>query len=120
MGADLTRLGAIVADLEAAAQSPEQLQVLDFDFFEELVHLTGNRVLMLLVNTIRQVYLEKPAVFAVLYQSATFDAAPHRRTLAAVVAGDADAAARAMEAHAAAARAVLGAAQLAAAKGETP
>jgi GntR family transcriptional repressor for pyruvate dehydrogenase complex len=118
--ADLEHLREIVTQLEGPGQTADQLQILDFDFFEELVHLTENRVLMLLSNTIRHVYLDKPAHFAVLYQPGVFDPSPHRRTLAAVAAGDADAAGRAMEAHAEAARTLLRAARLTPVKGGKP
>jgi DNA-binding FadR family transcriptional regulator len=95
---DLTRLEAIVAGMERGP-GPAALQVLDFDFFQELVRLTGNRVLGLLTNTIRQVYLERPELFAALYQPG-FDCGPHRRALTALAAGDGAAAAAAMEDYA--------------------
>jgi DNA-binding FadR family transcriptional regulator len=117
---DLEPLRAIVARLEAEGHTAEELQVLDFDFFEELVHLTENRVLMLFSNTIRQVYLERPALFALLYQPATFDPAPHRQALAAIAAGDPEGAARAMEAHAEVAITLLRAARLTPVNGGKP
>jgi GntR family transcriptional regulator, transcriptional repressor for pyruvate dehydrogenase complex len=117
---DLDALRAIVAKLEAEGHSAEDLQVLDFDFFEELVHLTENRVLTLFSNTIRQVYLERPALFALLYQPEKFDPTPHRRALTAIAAGDPEGAARAMEAHAEVAVALLRAARLTPVKGGKP
>ena len=114
---DLARLRQILAQLEAEGQTAEQLQILDFDFYHELVHLTENRVLMLFSNTIRHVYLEKPAVFAALYQPGRFDPTPHRRTLAAIAAGDGEGAARAMEVHAEVALALMRAARLTPVKG---
>lgn len=118
--ADLEHLREIAGKLEEAGQTSEQLQVLDFDFFQELVHLTGNRVLTLFSNAIRQVYLEKPAVFAALYQPGKFDPKPHRRALAAIAAGDAEGAARAMEAHAEVAVTLLRAARLIPVRGGKP
>ena len=115
--ADLERLREIVAQLEAKGHTADELQVLDFDFFQELVQLTENRVLMLLANTIRHVYLDKPALFAVLYQPSHFDPSPHRRTLAAVTAGDPESAVRAMESHAEVAITLLRAARLTPLKG---
>ncbi|HEY3354033.1 MAG TPA: GntR family transcriptional regulator [Polyangia bacterium] len=97
---DLTRLTALTAALEAPGLSAEELQVLDFDFFQELVNLTDNRVLGLLANTIRQVYLARPALFTPLYDPERFDARLHRRALTAITAGDAAAAAAAMEEYA--------------------
>jgi len=117
---DLAPLREILAQLEAEGPTAEQLQVLDFDFFHELVHLTENRVLMLFSNTIRHVYLEKPALFAALYQPGRFDPTPPRRTVAAIAAGDADSAARAMEAHAEVALALMRAARLTPVKGGKP
>jgi len=118
-GADLGRLRELAAALAEPGRDPEELQLLDFDFFQELVHLADNRVLMLLTNAIRHVYLEKPALFTVLYQPGTFDPGPHQETVAALERGDAAAAAAAMTAHAAAATRTLDAAR-AAAKGATP
>jgi DNA-binding FadR family transcriptional regulator len=97
---DLTRLRELTEALEQPDQSAEQLQILDFEFFQELVSLTENRVLGLLANTIRQVYLAQPALFTPLYEPARFDARRHRRAFAAIVAGDAEAAAAAMEEYA--------------------
>ena len=114
---DLTRLRELLAQLEAKGQPAAQLQILDFDFFQELVHLTENRVLMLFSNTIRHVYLERPAIFAALYQPGRFDPTPHRRALTAIAAGDGEGAARAMEAHAEVALALMRAARLTPVKG---
>jgi GntR family transcriptional regulator, transcriptional repressor for pyruvate dehydrogenase complex len=114
---DLVLLRELEAKLEVPGQTADQLQILDFDYFQELVNLTGNRVLALFSNTIRHVYLEKPAVFAALYQPGKFDPTPHRRTLAAIAAGDGEAAARAMEAHADVALNLMRAARLIPVKG---
>jgi DNA-binding FadR family transcriptional regulator len=97
---DLARLGAITLELEAPGHTAKELQLLDFDFFQEIVNLTENRVLGLLANTIRHVYLERPDLFTVLYEPSGFDPRPHRRALEAITRGDGDAAAAAMEAHA--------------------
>lgn len=97
---DLGRLRELTAELERPGRSPEELQLLDFDFFQELVDLTENRVLMLLTNTIRQVYLERPELFRGLYEPGIFNATLHRRAFTAIAAGNSGEAAAAMEEYA--------------------
>ena len=93
-----------VQDLEQAlaaleqARSPAALQDADFAFFEVLVDLSGNRVLGLLVNAFKRVYDTNRELFGGLYLG-DFDTGPHRRALEAIRAGDAAAAAAAMEAY---------------------
>jgi DNA-binding FadR family transcriptional regulator len=97
---DLERLAWLTRELEQPGHDAEELQVLDFDFFQELVRLTDNRVLALLANTIRHVYLARPALFTPLYDPRGFDPQHHRRACDAIAQGDAVAAAAAMEAYA--------------------
>jgi len=86
--------------MEQGERTAARLQALDLAFFEELVALTGNRVLMLLANAIRHVYLERPELFAMLYEPEAFDTTPHRETVRAIEARAEQDAQRAMEKHA--------------------
>lgn len=97
--AGVRTLRAALARVEAAADA-DALRTADFDFFEALVGLTGNRVLAMLAHAVRRVYLENGALFAALYEPDAFDAALHRAAVDAVAAGDAEAAATAMTAYA--------------------
>ena len=92
-------LAALDAALEGlrAARTAELLQEQDFAFFLAIVERTGNRVLGLLANGIQAVYLENRALFALLYDPTTFDLTLHEAARSAIVAGDGDAAAAAME-----------------------
>lgn len=94
-------LAQLVDDIDANVE-PAAVQDLDFAFFEALVTLSGNRVLSLLVNGIKRVYDTNRALFVGLYLG-DFDTTSHRATIAALRAGDADAAEEAMEAYGAAA-----------------
>jgi DNA-binding FadR family transcriptional regulator len=96
-----SRLRATVEALGLPDASPAELQVRDFDFFEELVRLAGNRVLGLVLDPVRQVYLQNRSTFELLYQPGRFDPRHHVRALEAIEGGDADGAASAMAAHAA-------------------
>jgi DNA-binding FadR family transcriptional regulator len=65
------------------------------------VKITGNRLLGLFSNLVREVYLKAPGRFLPLYGKMIFDAAHHRRALEAIRARNARAAGDAMRAHAA-------------------
>lgn len=99
-----SRLRETVELLEKPRSSPAELQLRDFDFFAELAKLTGNRVIGLLIEPVRQVYLHNRGIFEALYQPGVFDAAHHRRVLEAIERGDPESAANAMEAYAGVAR----------------
>lgn len=99
-----SRLRATVEALGRSDASPSELQLRDFDFFEELVRLTGNRVLGLLIDPVKQVYLHNRPTFEPLYQPGRFDPRHHQRALAAIERGDAAAAASAMAAYASSAQ----------------
>ena len=93
------KLQSLVKKMEQARSQPQKLKILDFDFFQTMVHMTQNRVLILVVNAIRQVYLSQPELFDHLYQPGIFDTTRHRATLRALDAGDKKKAAKAMEAY---------------------
>ncbi len=90
----IQELAACLGRLEAATDV-EDVQVLDYAFFQQLVVMSGNRVLALLSNAIARVYLENRALFSMMYVGG-LDTGPHRRTLEAVGQGDATGARAAM------------------------
>ena len=90
-------LAALVAALRAEADVG-RAQVLDFDFFERLVQLSENRVLLLIANAVRRAYDENAHLFARLYVGG-LDVRPHLTFVAALRAGDAEGARAAMERH---------------------
>lgn len=89
------------------ATKPRELQELDYDFFEELVSISGNRLLGLLSNVVRDIYLRGRDRFSGMYAREVFDARHHQRAVQAIRARDPRAAAEAMRAHAATALATL-------------
>jgi len=95
------RLEAIVARMESPGARRTTLQELDYDFFQTLVGVTGNRVLALLANVVRDVYLRGRERFLPMYGRDVFDASHHRRAVQAIRRRDARAAGEAMRAHAA-------------------
>lgn len=79
----------------AAAKTPKARQQLDYDFFESLVHVTGNRVLGLLTNGVRQVYIVNSGAFLAMYAD-DFQLQHHLDAVSAIERGDATAAGEAM------------------------
>ena len=96
----LARLEALVRQLSAPKQPPSTLQELDYDFFEELVRISGNRLLALFANTVREVYARGRERFERLYVAGVFDPELHRRAVKAIRERDPAAAGQAMRAHA--------------------
>ncbi|MBW1878584.1 MAG: FCD domain-containing protein, partial [Deltaproteobacteria bacterium] len=72
----------------------------DFDFYEQMVSMTDNRVLAMVSSAVRRVYLENGDLFLDLFDPVWFDTARHREAWEAVRARDPERAATAMEAHA--------------------
>ncbi len=105
---ELAALREIVTDLERTDVDAEWLRGRDFDFFDQLVAMIGNRVLALVMNAIRQVYLQHPELFVEIHEPGRFDPIHHQRLLAALEARDVVSAGRAMEEYAAVAEALLG------------
>jgi DNA-binding FadR family transcriptional regulator len=101
--AAVERLEALVADLADPKARPAQLQRLDYAFFEELVRITGNRVLMLIANVVRDVYMGQAQRFVHMYARDAFNPGNHRRAVEAIRRRDPAGAATAMRAHASAA-----------------
>lgn len=97
----VARLEALVAHMEDPKAKPAALQVHDYDFFEALVLLTGNRLLVVFSKLVRDVYLSTPERFVDLYQKGVFDPSLHRKAVTAIRSRNGRAAADAMRAHAA-------------------
>jgi DNA-binding FadR family transcriptional regulator len=95
---DIGRLRDLLREIEAS-QDPEEVQRLDFEFFEVLVKMTGNRVMSLFVNALREIYRQNAKYLLLLYRRLPFDTQHHRAALAAIVDGDAEAAGDAMRAY---------------------
>ena len=105
LGAEVTRLAALRRDdddlrmlreqLEAmeGAKTPEDLQVLDFEFFRLLAAASRNMIYILIMNTLRTVHQANLSLFRGL--SADLNIKAQRRILAAVELGDAKTAAAA-------------------------
>jgi GntR family transcriptional regulator, transcriptional repressor for pyruvate dehydrogenase complex len=81
----------------ADAADAEAAQALDFAFFAELVEAAGNVVLVLILNSIRQIYFER----AELFRTMGGDPELYAKAARAVTRGQPDAAARAVTALAA-------------------
>ena len=98
--ASVSRLEELARRL-AEEKKPAALQELDYDFFQELVAITGNRLLALFAKLVRDIYSKGKDRFSGMYSREVFSAEHHRRTVAALRARDAAAAGAAMRAHAA-------------------
>jgi fatty acid metabolism transcriptional regulator FadR len=101
--ASVGRLEEIARRLDDEKARRAALQELDYDFFQALVAISGNRILALLSNVIREIYLKNKDRFAALYAKDVFNPSHHRRAVAAIRARDPLAAGNAMRAHAASA-----------------
>ncbi|MCA9540313.1 MAG: FadR family transcriptional regulator [Myxococcales bacterium] len=105
------RLRTLAEALDAAHRAGRpapELQRLDFDFFAQLVEMTGNRVLRLFANALRDVYAKNGELFLYQYGTALIDAV-HQRAAVAIAVGDAAAAQAAMTAYAQAGATIGGA-----------
>ncbi len=98
--ASIARLDALVRRMQDPRSKPATLQELDYEFFQQLVAITGNRVLALFANVVRDVYLAGRDRFLPMYAPGVFDAGHHQRLVAALRARDPAAAGTAMRAHA--------------------
>jgi len=98
--ADEASLNQLQASLDAlrAATKVEDIQEHDFAFFEQLVAMTGNRVLVMVGNAIRSVYLQNRELFRMLYLGGA-DTTNQQQTIDALRSRDAPAARAAMEAY---------------------
>ena len=94
---------ASLAEQLAAAEDGEGAQHLDFAFFAALIQAAGNVVCLLVMNSIRALYLENLELFRPLVSTGD----PYAAAARAVADGDADAAAATIAALAAAQEARL-------------
>ena len=99
--ASVARLAGLARRMAEPAAKPRELQELDYDFFEELVTISGNRLLSLLSNMVRDIYMRGRDRFAGMYARGVFDPTNHERAVQAIRDRDPRAAAEAMRAHAA-------------------
>jgi GntR family transcriptional regulator, transcriptional repressor for pyruvate dehydrogenase complex len=105
--ASIARLQELATQVSAPRARPTELQVADYDFFEQLLQISGNRLLMLLGKVVRDVYFRDATRFLPLYQPGVFDPKHHRQAVAAIRAREVGAAGDAMRAHAATGMQVL-------------
>jgi DNA-binding FadR family transcriptional regulator len=105
--ASIARLDTIARALGEPRQKATALQALDYDFFEQLVLISGNQLLLLFSRVVRDIYFRAPERFLPMYRADVFDAGHHSRAVAAIRAKDQRAAGDAMRAHAGSAMALL-------------
>src|SRR4051812_84768 len=105
-GEQSTRL-AELAERLASAPDPATAQALDWAFFHELVEAARNVVLLLVMNTIRDLYLQRGELFQAVVAERGELAPLYARAARAVERGQGDAAARAVEQLASAQQAAL-------------
>lgn len=91
-----------LAERLAGAPDAATAQALDWAFFHELVEAARNVVLLLVMNTIRDIYLQRGELFQAVVADRDRLAPLYRRASRAVASGSGDAAARAVEELAAA------------------
>lgn len=103
----VARLEELSRRLSEPKLKPAEAQALDYDFFEQLVAITGNQLLVLFSKVVRDIYFRAPERFLPLYRPDVFDAGHHRRAVAAIKGRDVKAAGDAMRAHAASALTLL-------------
>lgn len=105
--ASMGRLDDLARQLSDPKAKPAALQQLDYDFFQELMAISGNQLLTLFGRLVRDVYFQGAERFASLYRSDVFDSRHHRRAVAAIRLRDVRAASDAMRDHAASALSLL-------------
>jgi GntR family transcriptional regulator, transcriptional repressor for pyruvate dehydrogenase complex len=103
----VARLDVLARSLSEPRQKTAALQALDYDFFEQLVQISGNQLLALFTKVVRDIYFRAPERYLPLYRPDVFDPGHHRRAVAAIRAKDGRAAGDAMRAHAASALSLL-------------
>ncbi len=100
--ASVARLEELVRKMAGAR--PVALQELDYEFFQQLVAITGNRVLALFANVVRDVYMAGRDRFLPLYDPSRFTLEHHIAAVAAIRARDPAGAGAAMRTFARSAR----------------
>ncbi|MBU0552502.1 FadR family transcriptional regulator [Myxococcota bacterium] len=87
-------LEQILSQLDQA-QSTKEVQRLDYDFFDQMVLMSGNRILSMLSNLIRAAYDKNQDIFRSLYEEG-INTEYHHRAVKAIRERDAHAARQAM------------------------
>lgn len=103
----IARLDDLARQLSEPKAKVQTLQQLDYEFFLELMAISGNQLLNLFGRVVRDVYFQGAERFAGLYRSDVFDPKNHRRAVTAIRERDPRAASDAMRAHAASALRLL-------------
>jgi GntR family transcriptional repressor for pyruvate dehydrogenase complex len=98
--ASVRELEALAGAMAAPGASASELAELDFRFFEMLVRVSGNRLLALFTQLVREIYARGRERFAAMYAPGIFRVAHHEAAVRAIRARDARAAGAAMRAHA--------------------
>jgi len=96
----IARLDELARRLAEETGHAARLQELDYDFFQELVAISGNRLLMLFSSFVRRIYEMGQDRFAAIYAPGVFDAAHHQQVVDAIRRRDPVTAGDAMRAHA--------------------
>jgi DNA-binding FadR family transcriptional regulator len=89
------RLAELAARI-AAEDDPDAAQALDWAFFHELVESAGNVVLLLVMNSIREIYLQRGELFRAVVADRSALAPLYARAARAIGRGQPDAARRAV------------------------
>jgi DNA-binding FadR family transcriptional regulator len=92
----MKRLADLVASMEVEVEAA-RTQEMDYDFFQLLVTTTGNRLLGLIANAVRRVYLQHRGLFVALYEQGSFESRYHHQLLFALRDRDPQRARAAME-----------------------
>lgn len=98
--ASIARLEGLARKLAEPRIEPAAAQALDYDFFEQLVLITGNQLLLLLAKVVRDIYFRAPDRYLPMYGAGIFEPAHHLRAVAAIKTRDPKTAGDAMRAHA--------------------
>jgi GntR family transcriptional repressor for pyruvate dehydrogenase complex len=98
--ASIARLEELARALGAPGARASELAELDFQFFEMLVLVSGNRLLALFTKLVREIYAKGRERFAEMYAEGVLQPEHHRDAVRAIRARDAKAAGDAMRAHA--------------------
>jgi len=96
----LARLDALAKRLAEPGAEARELQELDYEFFEELMVVSGNQLLMLVARVVRDVYFRGAERFLGLYGAGVFEPEHHARAVVAMRVHDARTAGEEMRAHA--------------------
>jgi DNA-binding FadR family transcriptional regulator len=76
--ASVARLDELARRLAEPRLKPAEAQALDYDFFEQLVLITGNQLLLLFTKVVRDIYFRAPERFLPMYRGDVFDAGHHQ------------------------------------------